>query len=78
MKKQKKDNLVRVEFNQSREYCRENDINFEWINDRQVRLTRDKLRVDIFPLGKKWHNITTQQRGEYKDLIGFIMITFII
>ena len=38
MKKQKKDNLVKVEFNQAKEYCSENDITFDWINDRQVRL----------------------------------------
>ena len=77
MKKQCKDNKVKKEFNPSKEYCLENDITFEWINDRQVRLTKDKLRVEIFPLGKKWHNITTNKRGMYKDLVGFIMITFI-
>lgn len=77
MKKQKKDNLVRVEIIPIKEYCRENDISVNWINDRQIRLTKDKLRVDVFPLGKKWHNITTNKRGAYKDLVGFIMITFI-
>ena len=77
MKKQCKDNKVKKEFNPAKEYCRENDIAVNWINDRQVRLTKDKLRVDIFPLGKKWHNITANKRGMYKDLVGFIMITFI-
>lgn len=78
MKKLNKDKIVINEIIAVEEYCTENDIDFAWVNDRQVRLTKDKLIVDIFPLGKKWHNITTQHRGEYKDLIGFIMITFII
>ena len=77
MKKHKRDNLCRLEITTIKEYCRENDIAVNWINDRQVRLTKDKLRVDIFPLGKKWHNITANKRGMYKDLVGFIMITFI-
>lgn len=77
MKKQQKDKLCWSEVKTIKEYCRENDIAVNWINDRQVRLTKDKLRVDIFPLGKKWHNITTNKRGIYKDLVGFIMITFI-
>ena len=77
MKKQQKDKLCWSEFKTIKEYCRENDIAVNWINDRQVRLTKDKLRVDIFPLGKKYHNITKNQRGMYKDLVGFIMITFI-
>jgi len=78
MKKQQKDKLCWADVKTIKEYCRENDIAVNWINDRQVRLTKDKLRVDVFPLGKKWHNITNQQRGEYTNLIGFIMITFII
>ena len=77
MRKHQRDNSCRQEIATIKEYCRENDIAVNWINDRQVRLTKDKLRVDIFPLGKKYHNITKNQRGMYKDLVGFIMITFI-
>jgi hypothetical protein len=77
MKKQKKDNLVKVEFNQAKEYCSENDITFDWINDRQVRLYYNGIRLDIFPLGKKYHNITTNQRGIYTNLVGLLMTELI-
>lgn len=77
MKKHKRDNLVKVEFNQAKEYCSENDITFDWINDRQVRLYYNRIRLDIFPLGKKYHNITTNQRGIYTNLVGLLMTELI-
>ncbi|MBP6357744.1 MAG: hypothetical protein KA311_00195 [Sediminibacterium sp.] len=77
MKKQKKDNLVKTQFNSAKEYCSENDITFDWINDRQVRLYYNGIRLDIFPLGKKYHNITTNQRGIYTNLVGLLMTELI-
>ena len=77
MKKQTKDNLVKKEFNSVKEYCYENDITFAWINDRQVRLYYNRIRLDIFPLGKKHHNITTNQRGSYSNLVGTLMTELI-
>jgi hypothetical protein len=77
MKKQTKDNLVKKEFNSAKEYCMENDITFDWINDRQVRLYYNRIRLDIFPLGKKYHNITTNQRGSYSNLVGLLMTELI-
>jgi hypothetical protein len=77
MKKQKKDIKVLTEIINIEEYCYENDITFAWVNERQVRFMKDGLKIDVFPLGKKFHNITAQKRGVYDNLVGFLMVEFI-
>jgi hypothetical protein len=77
MNKRNKDIKVLTEIINIEEYCSENDITFAWVNERQVRFMKDTLKIDIFPLGKKYHNITDQKRGIYSTLIGFLMVEFI-
>jgi len=72
------DSICRLAYNSVFEYCSEMGLYCNGMNGyRQIRIKGCKTIVDIYPLGRKWHNIKTQQRGTYKDLIGFIMITFI-
>ena len=77
IKRQKKNSICGEASLQLHEYCGENGIDIEWITERQCRLSDGKIRVDVFPLGKRYHNITIDERGGYADLIGFMQITFI-
>jgi hypothetical protein len=77
MNKRNKDIKVLNEIINTEEYCSENDITFAWVNERQVRFMKDSLKIDVFPLGKKFHNITAQKRGVYDNLVGFLMVEFI-
>jgi len=77
MNKKNKDIKVLTEIINIEEYCYENDITFAWVNERQVRFMKDGLKIDVFPLGKKFHNITAQKRGAYDNLMGFLMVEFI-
>ena len=77
MKKQAKDSISRLAYSNLKEYCEENDLLIEKITDRQFRVTDGGIRLDLFPLSNKFHNITTNERGTTDSLVGLVMITFI-
>ncbi len=50
-------------------WCDENDFDFYYINDWQMRITINKIRVGIFTQSKKYHNITANSRGTIRGKI---------
>lgn len=59
------------------EYCREMNIDMYKLQKRQWRFIGQGKCFDAYLKENKWHDIKKNQRGTFKDLIGFLMINFI-
>ena len=57
-------------------FCEDFGLNFQEIQHYQLRIIKDLTQIDIFPQSKKYHNITTNERGQYKDLPKFLCKQF--
>lgn len=50
-------------------WCNENDVRCKVIAEWQIRVYNDNMKIDVFPQSKKFHNITTNNRGQIKGKI---------
>jgi hypothetical protein len=57
-------------------FAEDNNLKFDEIQTYQFRLTKDDLKLDIFPLSKKYHDIKNNERGLYKELLSFLCSYF--
>jgi len=51
----------------------EDDFDIRKITDYQFRVNS---AVDIYPTNKKWHDLKTNKRGCYRDIIDFLISFF--
>lgn len=58
------------------EWCAANEVVMTEIQPWHIRLSTPTLTIDIYPQRQKWHNIKTQKRGQYKDLISYVSSQF--
>jgi hypothetical protein len=54
------------------EFCEAHDLDFAELQTWQIRVTRKDIRVDIYPIKQRYHNIGTNERGFYSDEIKFL------
>ncbi|MBS1598413.1 MAG: hypothetical protein JST75_09305 [Bacteroidetes bacterium] len=52
------------------------NITFKEIQHYQFRMEKNQEKVDIFPQTKKYHDITNNQRGRYRNLSDFLVAYF--
>lgn len=58
-------------------FCRNRaDLGYTMLTEWQIRISNHKTTLDIFPKGKRYHNLTADKRGAYHNLIGFLKSVF--
>lgn len=64
-------------------WCMVNKVKWEMVNDWQIRLTKQgnnggrDFRIDIYTQSKKFHNITTNNRGRISTkIVDFLNASF--
>jgi hypothetical protein len=57
-------------------FCEDYGAVFQEIQHYQFRVIRGNFRIDIFPQTNKFHDISKNTRGRYKDLIKFLLNYF--
>lgn len=64
-------------------FCRNRaDLSYTMLTEWQIRIsghnshTQHSTVLDIFPKGKRYHNLTADKRGAYHNLIGFLKSVF--
>jgi hypothetical protein len=53
------------------------EVAIKKVTDYQYRLSCNSIILDIFPMSRKYHNVTLNKRGKYsdeKDLLTFLKI----
>ena len=51
-------------------------LSHKLIQEWQIRISDGKTTMDIYPQAKRYHNITTNKRGDYHNLSGFLNSIF--
>lgn len=54
------------------QWCEESGVQMKEIAPWHVRLTKEQSILDIYPQRQKWHNVTRNKRGQYRNLIEFV------
>lgn len=57
-------------------WAEDNKAKIEFIQNHQIRIFKNGITMDFFPMSKKFHNITENRRGEYKDLRNLLNTVF--
>ncbi len=50
-------------------FCEDYQVSFKEVKTYQLRLSKNDSVMDIFPLSRKYHDLTKNVRGSYKDLL---------
>ena len=59
-----------------RRFALEKGLSHQFIQEWQIRISDGETTLDLFPQGKRYHNITKNKRGEYHHLTGFLNSVF--
>ena len=51
-------------------------LTYTLIQEWQIRISDGKTTMDIYPQSKRYHNLTTNKRGDYFHLKGFLNSIF--
>jgi hypothetical protein len=54
----------------------EKDLSCKALLPTQIRISDHKTEMDLFPMSKRYHNITTNRRGGYHNITGFLYSVF--
>jgi len=52
-----------------REWCRINGISLQVLQPTQLRFISDRATLDVYPKGRKYHDVTNNVRGNYLYLV---------
>lgn len=53
-----------------------NGLSHKYIQEWQIRISNGKTTMDLYPQSKRFHNLTTNKRGTYYHLKGFLNSIF--
>lgn len=55
------------------DFCKKQGLGLKIINETQFRIWGGYISYDIYPVNQKFHNLENNKRGDYSNLIQFMV-----